>query len=250
MNRLILIAAASVAAFALVFCTVKSTSVASQTSEIRQQVSDHDREIARQHAAINQVADYARYTAPITELPEDSQGWHVTVFTSSNMTQRERQILSWFDQVPDLRKLKQQTHFHHYTPNNGVYSRYANLTSSGLPAIVIQTATGEVMYKASGKHISNEPWPFVEGVRKMLHQRFPHICPGPCPKPTPTPSPDVTPPNDLPPVPDIVGPPDEEEDEEVAPQKDDAIWIAALAGGLCLAAGFVLAWGRSPYRIF
>lgn len=219
------------------FCMTETNHTKAQAVALR-------KDIQRQREAINTVAEYAIYSTPITDLPEDSKGWYVTVFTSDNMTQKEREVLSWFDRVPELRRLKAQTHFNHYTPKNAVYTRYGNLTDAGTPTVSVQNADGQVLYKMPGKAMPNEPWPLVEGMRKMLHQRFPHICPGPCPKPEPAPSPDQ--PDDLPPIPDIVGP---DQPDAVKQDHDDSLWIAGVVFALTLVVGFVFVWGKSPYRM-
>lgn len=186
----------------------------------------------------------AEFGDRVIDLPEDGNIWHTTVFTTdgyaSNPT--EQRLLSWFQTDEQLRKLKAQTHFHHYTPSSSVYERYGNLTANGLPAIVLQDETGKVVYKASGVGTPNAPWPLVKGIVECIRAHCPH-CPRPKPTPTPAPSPTPAPtPNPIPDigphvVPDVVGPNDNTDPNA----KDDTVPVTIAVAVVFLLLGFVYA---------
>lgn len=187
------------------------------------------------------VAQQAAYAASVAELgdrvidlPDDAGGWHTSVFTGEKPSPREEQILGWFDGEPQLRRLKEQTHFHHYTPANSVYSRYSNLTAGGLPVVVLQDASGTVVYKVSGEQVPPSPLPLLRAMIDCIRAHCP-LCPRPKPKPEPTPQPDDVP-NDKPVIPDIVGP-----NEDTPVGRDDTLAVTAAVFVLSLAAGFIAA---------
>lgn len=181
----------------------------------------------------------------VIDLPEDAQAWHTSVFTNVRLTQREREILDWFVTDPQLSRLRTQTLFHHYNRASAVWPRYANLTSAGLPVVVLQDATGKVIYKASGEAIPRAPWPLVKGIVECIRAHCPH-CPRPRPTPQPEPVPEPLPdevPNDKPVIPDIIGP----NDDTPSVGRDDTVPVTVAVFVASLAAGFVVA-ARSNRR--
>lgn len=195
--------------------------------------------LARRLARIDHKADYAANLAEfgdrVIDLPEDARSWHTSVFTADAPTPRERQLLGWFSSDPQLVLLRQQTLFHHYTPRSAVYSRYGNVTAGGLPVVVLQDATGQVIFKASGENLPSAPWPLVRGIIESIRAHCPH-CPRPKPAPEPLPEPDDTP-AEKPVVPDIRGP-----NQNTPRGRDDtlpvtvAVFIGAIAIGFLAAA--------------
>lgn len=188
----------------------------------------------------------AEFGDRVINLPEDGAAWHTSVFTHEPPTAAEQRLLSWFASDPQLARLKQQTHFHHYTPQSSVYSRYENLTAAGLPSIVLQDAGGRVVYKASGAAAPDAPWPLVRGVIECIRAHCPH-CPRPKPQPSPPqpePTPDVTPgPPDV--IPDVVGP-----NEHTPPDgRDDTVPVTVAVFLLALGAGFVAAARRDDRKL-
>lgn len=174
----------------------------------------------------------------VIDLPEDGERWHTSVFTGVRLSGRERELLDWFTSDPHLDRLRRQTHFHHFNRLSAVWPRYANLTSAGLPVVVVQDATGKVVYKASGDAVPPAPWPLVRGIVECIRAHCPHCPrPRPTPEPTPEPEPDETP-HEQPVVPDIVGP--NKDTPEIG--RDDtlpvtiAVFVVALAGGFVAAA--------------
>jgi hypothetical protein len=174
----------------------------------------------------------------VIDLPEDGQTWHTSVFTGVRLSARERDLLDWFTSDPRLNRLRRQTHFHHFNRLSAVWPRYANLTADGLPVIVLQDATGKVVFKASGDAVPRAPWPLVKGIVECIRAHCPHCPrPRPTPQPQPEPEPDETP-DEQPVVPDIVGP--NKDTPEIG--RDDtlpvtiAVFVVALAGGFVAAA--------------
>ncbi|HUY88906.1 MAG TPA: hypothetical protein VMV10_09245 [Pirellulales bacterium] len=200
------------------------------------------RQARAEAAAAKAIAEFGDR---VIDLPEDGAAWHTSVFTHEAPTAEEQRMLGWFASDPQLARLKQQTHFHHYTPQSSVYSRFENVTAAGLPAIVLQDASGQVIYKASGAATPNAPWPLVKGVIECIRAHCPH-CPRPKPQPSPPPepAPDVTP---GPPVliPDVVGP-----NQNTPPDgRDDTVPVTIAVFLLALGAGFMAAARRDDRRL-
>ncbi|HEV7223591.1 MAG TPA: hypothetical protein VGN42_12870 [Pirellulales bacterium] len=185
----------------------------------------------------------AEFGDRVIDLPEDGAAWHTSVFTHDPPAPDEQRMLAWFASDPQLLRLKQQTHFHHYTPRSSVYARFANVTAAGLPAIVLQDATGQVVYKASGDNAPSAPWPLVKGIIECVRAHCPH-CPRPKPQPAPEPTPDPTPgPPNL--VPDVVGP----NQNTPLNGRDDTVPVTIAVFLLTLVAGFLAAAGRDTRRL-
>ncbi|HEV3340370.1 MAG TPA: hypothetical protein VG125_08430 [Pirellulales bacterium] len=202
-------------------------------------VKQDEQYLSRQLAAVKATADYAASLAEIgdrvIDLPNDGQAWHTTVVTHEQPTPRERQLLGWFDREPELIRLKQQTHFHRYTPQSAVYKNVQPAVSNGLPAVIVQDGTGAVVYKVSGDNVPSTSWPLVRGIIDCIRAHCPH-CPKPKPKPTPAPEPaPVEPPSDKPVIPDVVGP----NDNTPADGRDDTLIVTIGAFLAAVAVGFL-----------
>jgi hypothetical protein len=211
-----------------------------------QAARQHESQLTAAIASVRARSDYAAaqaaYAASVAELgdrvidlPEDAHAWHTSVFTAERPSLHERRILGWFDSEPQLRRLKEQTHFHHYTPASAVFSRYANLTAGGLPVVALQDASGNVVYKASGEQVPATSSALVRGVIDCVRAHCPH-CPRPKPKPEPDPD-DV--PDSKPVIPDIVGP-----NDDTPVGRDDTLAVTAAVFVLSLAGGFAAAARR------
>jgi len=228
----------------LVFASMSSMNAKKVSHNAQSQVQDTAASLRAELDAVKAEAAQAKAIAEfgdrVIDLPEDGNAWHTTIFTSENPTPHEQQILSWFESDEQLRKLKAQTHFHHYTPQSSVYERYGNLTSAGLPSIVLQDNTGKVIYKASGANAPNAPWPLVKGVVECIRAHCPHCPrPNPTPTPSPTPTPGPSPIPDIGPhvVPDVVGPNDNTDPNA----KDDTVAATIAVFLIFLAVGFIAA---------
>lgn len=194
--------------------------------------------LAANEARLAETAAIADLADRIIDLPQDQGAWFTSIFTSDawKTMPAERRVVDWFARDPDLSRLKAQTHFHHYTPANSLYDRYTGLTATGIPAVVVQDAAGQVVFKASGSNLPEEPGRLVRAIRDAVRARCPEL--GPCPKPTP-PSPVAPDPDGKPSVPDIGG------SGTVPPAgHDETLAVTALAFVVALAVGFVAAARR------
>ncbi|HVC98676.1 MAG TPA: hypothetical protein VND64_33735 [Pirellulales bacterium] len=207
------------------------------------------KEIAAKMALVEAQAKYAtelaEYADRVIELPEDGANWHTTVFTATEPTPHERQLLSWFDGDQRLAKLKSSTHFHHYTPASSVYPRYSNVVSGGQTAVMVQDASGVVVYKVSGEATPKEPWPLFKGIKECIQAHCPHLRPCPCPTPPPGPAPSPSPQPGPSPIPDV-GPPDGTSPFDA---KDETLAIVLLFAG-AIVVGFLLSWKKGTNTPF
>jgi hypothetical protein len=200
-------------------------------------VKHDERSLHQQLASVKATADYAASLAEIgdrvIDLPDDGHAWYTTVLTGEKLSAGDQQLLAWFDREPELVRLKQQTHFNHYTPRSAVYKNVARAASNGLPAVVLQDSTGAVVYKASGDNVPKQPWPLIRGIIDCIRAHCPH-CPRPKPKPTPEPAP-LEPPNDKPIIPDVVGP----NDDTPSDGRDDTIPVTAAVFVIVFIGSFI-----------
>jgi len=205
-------------------------------------VKQDERSLSKQLAQVKATADYAVSLAEIgdrvIDLPDDGHAWYTTVVTSEQPTPRERAVLAWFDREPELIRLKQQTHFHHYTPKSAVYKNVEPAIANGLPAVIVQDGTGAVVYKVSGDNVPNASWPLVRGIIDCIRAHCPH-CPRPKPKPTPAPPDEkpapVEPPSDKLVIPDVVGPNDNTPEDA----RDDTLVVTIGAFLAAVGVGFI-----------
>ena len=236
---------AAVIALAALFAGVTwtATQTAGTKSTLNQIASAFQSESNYTRSELERAEIERVYAERVFTLPEDGAAWHTTVITNAQPTAEEQQILSWFDTEQPLVALKSQTHWHHVTPESKLYGRMAPVVQNGLPVVLVQDASGKVVYKQSGAAAPKAPWPLIKGIRECIGTHCPHLRPKPkpCPTPEPKPEPVVTPepsPNDKPAIPDI-GPDDKE------PEAADAsLLLAGLAGGLCLLVGVGLQWRK------
>jgi len=171
------------------------------------------------------------------------QAWHLSLFLSDDWQQRpeEVRLVSHFSADCRLRRLRDQTHDHIYTPSNPLYQHRYSKSIRQLPAVRLQQQDGKVIYQvgnalpvpASAKKLGND-------IAKAIKERCPFPRPRPTPKPGPTPKPAPTPIPDMP-VPDIS--PDQPDGEVIDEEEDDGtmsdqqlIGIGLLAG-LCALIG-------------
>lgn len=234
----------------LIAACVGLLAFASMSSMNAKKVSGHTAiamraELAKVQAEVAEAKALAEFTDRVIDLPEDAGAWHTTVITNDPPSAKDLQLVGWFDSDPQLANLKRQTHWHWYSPKSSVYERYANVTATGLPVILVQDQTGKTVYKASGANAPNAPWPLVKGIVECVRAHCPH-----CPRPKPTPAPVVPPvpvvPDVGPPhiIPDVVGPNDNTPGEI----KDDTIPVTIAAGLIALAIGFVSAARKQGRR--
>jgi len=174
----------------------------------------------------------------IVDLPEDGQAWYATIVTTPawKSQQRERQLVAWFGSNPALVSLRVQTHFNHYTTNDALFRARLSRAVSATPAVILQDASGKVVYKATGTNVPATDAELAVGIQKAITDCCP-FRPRP-PKPTP---PDVTPPPDDKPVIPDVGP--------VTPDAPPADYTFALATIAAVVAGLVAAFVQFKQRV-
>lgn len=88
----------------------------------------------------------------IIKLPQDSNKFFVTVIGNPNDV-RFNQIKGWFKDVPELAKLKGETHFNAISTTQADYKERYGKTVSAVPLIRVQTAKGAVVYQVSGTNL-------------------------------------------------------------------------------------------------
>ena len=135
----------------------------------------------------------------VIQLPEDGQAYHTTVVVSANWRERraERYLLGWFAAHPGLASLKAQTHFHQYDQGSVLYKTRLAHAVPDAPAVVVQTADGKVVYKASGANLPQSADELASNISISLGGCRPR----PRPPAPPQPQPDVD--VDVHPIPDV-----------------------------------------------
>jgi hypothetical protein len=128
-------------------------------------------------------------------LPEDGGLWHTTLIFPDDTAadQESRRLNDHFASSLRLKKLASQTSVHRYTPSDPLFaSRYAPYFGGVFPALLIQKADGEVVYKVSGEAIPRDSEELANEIAQAIDQCCP-LRPKPQPTPSPTPQPKVTP---------------------------------------------------------
>jgi hypothetical protein len=93
-----------------------------------------------------------RTEARVVNLPQDQGKIFVTIFGDPSQP-RTKEIISWFETVPELKAVKAQTHFNVIDTNSTMFtSRYANHVAK-LPCVRVETKDAVRLYQASDKNI-------------------------------------------------------------------------------------------------
>jgi len=172
---------------------------------------------------------------PIDALPDTGGMWHLSLFLNDDWEQRpdEVQVVRHFSTDCRLRRLREQTHTHIYTPSNPLYThRYAK-SIQRVPAIRLQQRDGKVIYQvgnaiavpATAKKLGND-------IARAIKERCPFPRPRPEPTPGPTPTPRPTPIPDM--VPDVT--PDTPDGEVIDEEEEDD----GLSNGQIILVGMAL----------
>lgn len=88
----------------------------------------------------------------IIQLPQDQDKFFITIFGSPNDSKFQA-VRAWFNDVPELAYLKSQTHFNTVTSDSPDFRAKYSKGISDLPVVRVQTATGGVVYQASGDNL-------------------------------------------------------------------------------------------------
>ena len=110
----------------------------------------------------------------IVELPEDGEGYHVSICLHDDWQKRsrERRLLAWFETESTLRALKSQVHWHVYTGSNAIYrTRLAHAVGDVLPAVIVQKADGFVAWKRSGENLPDSGPELTELIGRSFPSR-------------------------------------------------------------------------------
>lgn len=183
----------------------------------------------------------------VIQLPEDGQNFHTSIFTSADWKANaaENQIVVAFDTEPHLLSLRAQTHWHHYTPDHKLWSGQFARAVAQTPCVMIQDATGHVVFKASGANANAQGklGELVKKIAKALKNWRPlRPCPGP--EPCPTPPPDETPAVPAPtpaPIPDIL--PDEPEETDTEAERNP-LALPSIAAVIAAGVAALNGWRR------
>lgn len=188
-----------------------------------------------------QVADMSGqvFKERVVDLPEDAGAWYTTlVYRDQAADPASRKLASMMAATLQLQSLVAQTKTFVYTPDDPLYkTRYSKTFGGQLPAIQLQDAAGNVVYKASGENIPSDGRKLADEIARQI-SRHVERCPDcrPRPKPTPTPKP-------TPVTPAVV--PDLRPSEETPPEENSFPLLAVLLPFLAGAAGLMQEWKKS-----
>jgi predicted RecA/RadA family phage recombinase len=96
--------------------------------------------------------------------PTPAKSYQVLLFLDSS--QQAVALQNWFDQDPELLKLRAKSSFQVYTANNSLYrTRFANVVpTSQFPAVLVQDATGGHIHAAGKSMIPATPQELVSDI--------------------------------------------------------------------------------------
>jgi len=133
----------------------------------------------------------------VVRLPEDGLKWHLSVVGQDT---QYREVLGWFDIVPNLKALKSKVLFHQVTPSDPIYSERYAPNIKALPTVRLQDERGVVIFEAAGKNLPMTGEGLyaaiasaVNGSEELLPWRRKNRQPAPSPQPDPVPDTDPAP---------------------------------------------------------
>jgi hypothetical protein len=88
----------------------------------------------------------------VVTLPNDQGKWYISVVGDADNA-RYNEILGWFDNNPNLAKLKDQVQFCPVTSDTAIYKERYAPNVAGLPTVRMQQPDAAVVYEAAGKDI-------------------------------------------------------------------------------------------------
>ena len=88
----------------------------------------------------------------VVNLPNDQGKWYISVVGDANDA-RYNEILGWFDNNPNLAKLKDQVQFCPVTSDTAIYKERYAPNVKGLPTVRMQQPDAVVVYEAAGKDL-------------------------------------------------------------------------------------------------
>jgi hypothetical protein len=122
--------------------------------------------------------------AQVADLPQDQCKWHLSIVGEARDPVYNKLVL-WFDAHTELRRLRNQTHYHVVNTKSRVFELYRKHTPK-LPCLRLQQADGTTVYECTAGDIP----PTADSLLDSLNSK---LCPnGQCfrrPKQKPTPEP-------------------------------------------------------------
>jgi hypothetical protein len=175
------------------------------------------------------------YQHQVIELPQDQGKLYCTIFGGDSQA---RELANWFDTCPELRQVKQATHFAVMSSNSTMFKSRYDATTGDLPCIRIQDASGNTIYQCSGRNLPLSPDALANSISTTCLRRR-NVDPQPSPynihlhyAVTPDVKPDVTPKQ-----PDVYMQPDE--------WPASHVWTLAIAGVASVLGGVAWQWKKS-----
>lgn len=176
------------------------------------------------------------YTAErVVDLPQDQDRWYCSIIGSPGDPQVQ-QLNRWFNENPELNRIKRGTHFSTIDSTSLMYeSRYA-ATSGKLPCLRLQDSKGVVVYQVSGRNVPLTPEGLCNSIRSTCHRRQAQ------PQPS-GPNMNIHYHFDVPHEQEPAKP----DDDVFAPEEPDnlAVWILIGAGVLAVVGGVAYEWRKS-----
>lgn len=163
----------------------------------------------------------ACYGGQVVELPQDQGKYYLSVIGSDTVSQ-------WFNEHPQLRQLRDQTHYHSVAVSSRAFEHYRPYTPV-VPCVRLQTPEGYRVYEATRNEIPRT----AEGLLSDIGRRL--RCPGgKCPKQKPKEQDDPEPQ----PLSNYSGPPQ-------TPEPPFNPWPYIVAAAVSIAAGIGIQWKRT-----
>lgn len=201
------------------------------------------------------TADFAAQAATgpqVVELPEDGGTYHTVLCLHDQWRAipKERELVAWFQTEPALVSLAAQTHYTQLVESDRVYAEKFAQSVPTLPAVLVMTNEGRVIYKASGPDTPGGQQMAAELVglfdKRPWLRILPWRRPRTAPEPEPSPCPDGQCPDQQkpqPPAADVaVDVPDLRPPEQPA---DSGVWIfAAVAVVVAAFAAVAIEWHK------
>ncbi len=180
--------------------------------------------------------------------PNDAQVLYVAlIFNSDQLNDpADIELQTWFLTQPELMDLKARSRYREYRPSDKYFETLAGKHFSERPAVIIQTAPGEVVYRCYTREMQGDPRKLVDEISKSLHHRFPnmpYLFPVLRPCPTPETPPVVVP---VPVYPSVVPQvrPVEPAKPAAKEENDNTLLFAVMAGAVATGLGFLVSSRR------
>jgi len=145
--------------------------------------------------AVNELKMPAVVKEKVLDLPEDGERWYtVAVYRDKKLTDAsDRHLAAVLASTPRLLSLQAQTRVWVVDKSDPVYAaQYAKFLGGQTPAVVIQSASGKLCYKASGANLPADGEALADEIAASIESCRP-FRPKPKPDETPKPNPPANP---------------------------------------------------------